>query len=187
MIALFVQTAIGGTNPRAPRGDARFPTAIQGQLDGKTVRMILTGTAMRRKYGLAVYAIGSYVEEGAAVGSADALARASVTKQLQLIFERDVDGATMASSFRESIGMNHPAPAFAKELDHLERFFRANPVKRGDHIRLSHIPGTGLTCQLVGKPPLIIPNMAFAQAAWDVYLGPRNLGSGIKAGLAARL
>ena len=37
-------------------------------------------------------------------------------KQLHLIFERDVDGEAMAQSFREAIGMGHPAPAFAPEL-----------------------------------------------------------------------
>jgi hypothetical protein len=167
--------------------DPRYSPAITSRIGGKPLRLVLTGTAMRTKYGFSVYAIGSYLQEGIKVRSGEELAKAAVAKQLHLIFERDVDGETMASAFRDAIGMGYPAPAFAGELARLEAFFRTNPVKRGDHIWLTHVPGLGLGCQLVGKPGTIIENIGFAHATWDVYVGAKNLGVAIQSGLTSRL
>ena len=168
-------------------GDPRFPATIASRIGGKPVRLVLTGTALRRKYGFSVYALASYVQEGARVRDADGLMRADAAKQLHLIFERDVDGATMASAFRASIGMSHPAPAFASELARLEQYFVAHPVKQGDHIWLTHIPGVGLGVQVNGQPGMVIGGIEFAQAAWETYLGQNNLGVAIKTGLTSRL
>jgi hypothetical protein len=188
-IVLGLSLATFGAEPavRVSGSETRYPTAIAQPLGDQTVRLVLTGTAMRKRYGLNVYAIGSYVQEGTAIRDADALMRAAVVKQLHLVFERDVDGATIAQSFRESIGMNHPAPAFAAELSRLSAFFHANPVQRGDHIWLTSIPGAGLACHLGSKPGVMIANPTFAQAAWEVYLGRKNLGVAIKSGLSSRL
>ena len=79
--------------------DPRFAPTISNQFNGKPMRLILTGTAVRTKYGFRVYAIGSYVQEGVKVHTGEELVRVSAAKQLHLIFEREVDGATMARSF----------------------------------------------------------------------------------------
>src|SRR5439155_12666971 len=105
---------------KPPHVDSRFATAVTSQAEGKPVRLVLTGTAMRTKYGFSVYAIGSYVQEGVRVHTAEELAHVAASKQLHLLFERDVDGVTMAQSFRDAIGMSAPAPAFAASLDTLE-------------------------------------------------------------------
>jgi hypothetical protein len=174
----------GGKEPDA---DLRFAPTLASQVGGKPVRLVLTGTAMRTKLGFSVYAIGSYLQEGTRVRDAEGLARVAVAKQLHLIFERDVDGATMAQSFREAIGMNHPAPAFATELEKFEQFFRANPARRGDRIVLTTVPGAGLACEVGGRPRILIENAGFAHATWEVYLGRKNLGTTIKSGLTSRL
>jgi hypothetical protein len=186
LLGLVTGAAAVGAGDRGS-GDPRFATTIVSRIGGKDVKLVLTGTAMRTKYMLNVYAIGSYVQEGAKVRDAEGLVRLAAAKRLHLIFERDVEGATMAQSFRESIGMNHRAPAFAPQLAKLEQYFLANPVKRGDQIWLTSIPGVGLGCQLIGKPGLIIEDVGFAQAAWEVYLGRKNLGVAIQSGLTSRL
>lgn len=167
--------------------DSRFSTKITSQVGGKPVRLVLTGTALRTKYFLSVYTIGSYVQDGIKVRDAEHLAQVNAVKQLQLIFERNVDGTTMAGSFRESIGMIHPAPAFAAELAKLERYFVANPCHTGDRLCLTFLPGVGLSCQLVGKEATLIENVRFAQAAWSIYLGRKNLSVAVKSGLSSRL
>jgi hypothetical protein len=184
----FVAWVAGtGTGVKGATGDPRFPAKIASRIGGNPVRLVLTGTALRRKYGFSVYALASYVQEGVQVRDADGLMRADTAKQLHLIFERDVDGATMASAFRASIGMSHPAPAFASELASLERYFLAHPVNQGDHIWLTHVPGVGLGVQVNGQPGMVIGGVGFAQAAWETYLGQNNLGVAIKTGLTSRL
>ncbi len=186
-IGLATWTAVGDPAVAAGAVDARFPATIAIRIGGKPVRLALTGTALRTKYTFRVYAIASYVQEKIAVRSPEALAALDAPKQLHSIFERDVDGATMANSFRDSIGRGHPAPAFAAELAQLEGHFVANPVKQGDHIRLTHVPGVGLGVQVNNRPGMVIGGVAFARAAWETYLGRINLGVAIKEGLTSRL
>ena len=168
-------------------GDPRFPASITSKIGGKPARLVLTGSALRKKYGFSVYSIASYVQEGARVVDPATLARADLAKQLHLIFERDVDGQAIATSFRGSIGANHPAPAFAPELAKLERYFVAHGAKQGDHVWLTHVPAVGLGCEFVGVSGVVIEGVAFARAVWEAYLGPNNVGVAIKEGLTSRL
>lgn len=171
----------------AESSDARFPAKIASKIGGKPLNLVLTGSAQRKKYGFSVYAVASYVQEGAKVRDASSLARTDIAKQLHLIFEREVDGPAIATSFRGSIGANYPAPAFSTELGKLERYFSALTARQGDHIWLTHIPGVGLGCQVIGQTGMVIEGVAFARAAWEAYLGPNNIGVAIKDGLTSRL
>jgi Chalcone isomerase-like len=174
-------------DPTVAVGSTRYPTTLTSHFDGKPVKMVLTGTALRTKLGFSVYTMGSYVQEGTQVRGPYDLASAAVPKQLCLAFEREVDGNTLARSFRDSIGMIRPAPAFAAELAALTRYMKAHPVKKGTCIWLSSTPGVGLRCQVIGAPEVRIDNAAFAQAVWEVYLGRKNLGVAIQTGLTSRL
>lgn len=174
-------------DPGVTVGRTRYPRLIDSHVGGKPVRMMLTGTAMRTKWTLKVYSIGSYVQEKTPVRNASELVSADVPKQLCLSFERDVDGATLSGSFCDSIGMIKPAPAFAAELAELTRYMQAHPVKVGSRIWLSYIPGYGLGCQVVGAPELKIKNVELARAVWEVYMGRKNLGVAIQTGLTSHL
>ena len=184
-------TALAGVATRlgqvARAGEARFPASTTVVVGSKAVRLALTGSALRTKYLLRVYTVASYAPEGVAVRSAEALATLDAPKQLLLVFERDVDGATMAGSFRDSIGRGHPAPAFAAELARLERYFLANSVKAGDRVALSYLPGAGLDVRRNAGAGVVIPGARFAQAVWATYLGPDPLDVALKAGLTSRL
>ena len=172
---------VAGTN------DSQFPATVVADFAGKPVRLTLTGTALRTKYWVRVYTVASYAQAGIKIPSPETLARLDVPKLLHLIFERDVDGTTMANAFRESIGKSFPAPHFASELGQLERYFIANPIHQADHIRLSHIPGVGLGVQVNARQTVAIRGVAFAQAAWGTYFGQNHLGVAIKDGLSSRL
>jgi hypothetical protein len=191
LLLLGLSAAALGAEPVAQvkvRGSSvRFPTAIAQSQQGKPVRLVLTGTALRTKFGLSVYAIASYVQEGVAIDNAEALADADVPKVLHLVFEREVDGATVARSFCDSIGLNHPAPAFQAELARLTEFFEPEAIKRGDEVWLTFVPRIGLVCHVTGRPPVRIESVPFAHAAWETYLGRKNLGVAIQTGLTSRL
>lgn len=179
--------ALAWATRRAPAAEPQFPALIDAEVGGKPARLALTGSALRSKYLFRVYTVASYVQEGAVVRSPEALAQLDAPKQLLLVFERDVDGATVGASFRESIGRGHPAPAFAKELTALERYFVANPIKAGDRVLLTHVPATGLGVRVNARPPVLIPSVPFAQAAWGTYFGPHHLGVALKQSLSSRL
>jgi hypothetical protein len=101
--------------------------------------------------------------------------------------ERDVDGKDMAEAFKAAIRMNYPAPAFERELTMLTDYMRNHPVKKGDEVLLTHVPGVGLHVKLPGQGQIMIDNPAFPHAVWNIYLGKNNLGDAIKRGLTSRL
>jgi hypothetical protein len=176
-----------GTAARGGSNDPRFAATISTKIDGKTIRLSLTGSALRKKYGFSIYSIASYIQEGAKVADAEALARGDFAKVLALIFERDIDGPTIAASFRSSIAANHPAPEFAVELEKLEKYFVEHKADQGERLWLTHVPGVGLTCQFHGEASVQINSVAFARAIWETYLGPNSLGVAIKEGLTSKL
>jgi hypothetical protein len=165
----------------------QFTTTMDWTVNDKPVKMVLTGTALRQKYFVNIYAMASYVQEGVEVKTADDLAAADCPKQLHLVMERTVAGQDMAEAFRSAIRLNHPAPAFAEEVQTLVDKLQGESAVRGDHIYLTHLPGVGLQVKVAGRNEFVIPNPQFSRAIWDVYLGKNNIGEGIKKGLTSRL
>ena len=166
--------------------DTKYPSEVTGQLGSGTVTMKLTGTAMRTKYVLNVYAIASYVQDSAKVSSAEAIAAVDCYKRLHLVMERNVEGKDMAEAFRAAIRANYPE-GFDDEVNMLVQLMRSNGASKGDHIGLTHVPGVGLHVAMPGKVDFVIKNPKFSRAVWDIYLGKNNVGDNVKKGLTSRL
>lgn len=165
----------------------QYPALIESPINNKPVKLVITGTALRKKYLFNVYTVASYVQAGYAIHNAEELAGADVPKQLHLVMERDVDGKDLAEAFRSAVRLNYVEPGYNAELDKLSGLLRAHSVKKGDHIWLTSLPGKGLHCVIVGKAEVFIPSSGFARAVWEIYLGPRNIGESIKSALVSRL
>jgi hypothetical protein len=166
---------------------ARFATSVEVQVGGKPVPMTLTGATLRKRAIINIYAIGSYLQTGVTVKSADELAASDSIKMLVLILERDVKGRDMAEGIQSGVRLNHPANAFPAELGKIVKTLGTMDLRKGDQVMLTAIPRVGLRCQVVGKGEVTIESPAFARAVWDIYLGRQNLGEPIKAALTSRL
>jgi hypothetical protein len=188
--ALILIAAVGGLAAElvGVRGSStQFTTTMDWTLNDKPIKLVLTGTALREKYLLNVYALASYIQEGTNIKSAEELAAADAPKQLHLVMERTVSGKDMAEAFVTAIRANYPAPAFTDEVNLLVEKLRGDEARKGDHIYLTHLPGVGLEVKAAGRTEFLIKNAEFHRAVWDIYLGRNNLGDGIKKGLASRL
>lgn len=170
-----------------PGSSTRYLSEIDIPVGGKPAKLWLTGTAMRSKVFVNVYALASYVQVGVSVKSADDIVAADCAKRLHLVMERTVDGKDMAEAFRTSIRANHPAPEFDDEVEMLVQHVRGNKASKGDNVYLTHVPGVGLQVSVAGKADFVIKNVAFSKAIWEIYLGKKNLGETIKKGLTSRL
>lgn len=170
-----------------PGSANRYPTVIDGVHAGKPIKLLLTGATLRKKVVFSVYTIGSYVQDGVTVRSADELVAADCVKQLHLVMERDAAGKDLGSSFIAAIRVNHPEPAFADEAAKLMQLLDPIAVKKGDHIWLTHVPQIGLHCTIVGKANFLVKNKDFAHAVWEIYFGRNCLSETMKKDLLARL
>jgi hypothetical protein len=189
-VVVVLAAAAGGLAAElvgVPGSDTQFTTTMEWTVNDKPVRLVLTGTAMREKYFLNVYALASYIQEGSGVRNADELAAADMPKQLHLVMQRNVNGKDMAEAFVTAIRANHPAPEFNEEVNMLVEKLRGDTARKGDHIYLTHVPGVGLEVKVAGRMEFVIRNPEFPRAVWDIYLGRNNLGEGIKKGLVSRL
>jgi len=164
-----------------------YETQVECTVGGKPVKMVLTGAALRKRVVFKVYTIGSYVEAGAGVRSAEALAGADVPKQLHLVMERDVGGAEMADAVEKAIHKGRGDGAFSDELKALSDTMKSLELKKGDHVRLTNIPKKGLECDVAGKKQVLIENSDFSKAVWEIYLGKKNIDDDIKKALVSRL
>ena len=187
MLLICAATVSAAELVGVPGSGTHFTTTMDVTIGDKPFHLILTGVAVRQKLFFNVYSIGSYVLEGAPVHSAEELAAVACPKQLHLVMERDVSGGDIAEAFLVAIRQNYPMPAYNEEVNHLVDKMREIDLKKADHIYLTHQPGIGLRCMVVGKGDFTIDNPDFSRAIWDIYLGKSNLGEGIKKGLTSRL
>ena len=185
--ALAAASAATAALVGVPGSAVQYPSDVQADVGGKACKLNLTGTAMRTRLFLNVYAIGSYVEDGVRCASADELVAADRVKRLHLVMERTVDGKDLGEAFRSAVRLNHAAPAFDVEVDALVQFMRTTSARKGDHVVLTHVPGVGVHVGVAGKADFLIRNVAFSRAVWEIYLGKNNLGDAIKKGLTSRL
>lgn len=185
---LFISlSALGSESVGVSGSGVRFSTATEYKVNNKSTKLNLTGVAMRSRFLVNVYAIASYVQEGTKLRSADELIKADTFKQLQLVMERQVDGRDLSASFKTAILLNHKAEEFPEELTLLDNLFKEIKVVKGDQIKLTHIPGVGVHCQIVDKIEVTIKSVEFSKAIWEIYMGKNNIGDSIKRGLVAQL
>ena len=174
-----------GETVAAPESNVRFPARTEVSVAHRPVRLVLTGTAMRKAYGFNVYAVASYIQEGVAAKSAEQIVAADTVKMMHIVLERNLDGPTMFEGMRTGLRLNYPIGAFPAELGQLERTLKAQDLTRGQTVMLTSVPRVGLRCQAAGKD-VTIASPAFARAVWEIYLGRNNLGDAVKSGLTSR-
>ncbi|MFO0946544.1 MAG: chalcone isomerase family protein [Planctomycetota bacterium] len=193
MLALTLAIGVGSLAQAEERvgvagSDVTFPKAVSRVVGDKETKLVVTGTGLREKYYVNVYAVGSYIAADTDVKSATQLASADIPKMLHLIFERDVDGGEMVDGLTTGITYNYSKSEFSRELAALGNYMKANPLRKGDQVWIVHVPGYGLSVQISGRDqPVNIKSMKFSRAVWDIYVGPKNLGRHIKDGLTSRL
>jgi hypothetical protein len=170
-----------------PDCDVRYPTPIESTVGSKKERLVLTGAGLRTKFAFNVYAIGSYIQEGIGVSSAEELCNADCSKQLHLVMQRNVTGKEMADAFAEAIRRNYPKPAFDAEISALSGKLRTIDLAKGANVWLTNVPSAGLNLKVVGLLDCQIEGVAFSKAIWEIYLGKKNLGETLKVALVSRL
>lgn len=185
--ALLGAAAPAGETVGVDGSRTEYETKIEPTVGGKPVKMVLTGAALRKKLVFSVYTIGSYVEAGSGVRSAEDLAAADCPKQLHLVMERDVEGKEMAEAVQKAIRNGRGNDAFPEELKALAETMKGLTLKKGDHVRLTNLPKKGVECDVAGKKQLLIENSDFSKAVWEIYLGKKNIDEDIKKALASRL
>lgn len=172
---------------RPVANDDIFPVFVSAEIGGKRAGMNLTGHAVRKALGIRFYKIGSYCCESVQPTDVDKLAAADVPKQLLLVMERDISAAILERSFRETFEKNDPDKKFVTEIQTMLDYMTSSPLKKGEHVVITHLPNSGISVRGRNQDPIVVSNPAFATVVWNVYMGPKGVSDDLRTGLGSRL
>jgi hypothetical protein len=166
-----------------PGSAHKFSRSITTKYGDQPLTLRLTGAGMRTKLIFNVYAIGSYLQDTSTARTPEDVARAETARALYLVMERTVESADFIDAFKTAVGKTYPVEKFAAEFNQLTTAIGSRAAQKGDHVTLFYMPGAGLRIQIVGKVDVTIQNPAFAQALWEVFLGPKPIDEDLKKSL----
>ncbi len=149
------------------------------QAGGKT--LVLNGLGLRTKFVVKVYVAGLYLEQKSS--DANAILKADSPKRLVMHFVRDVSKNQMADAFQESFKNNSPNAVATMKGD-IDRLLGAlEPLKEGQEMVFTYVPGTGTTMSINGQDKLTIAGSEFAQVVFSIWLGPKPPNADLKKGI----
>jgi hypothetical protein len=183
-----VAVSASAADPVPVKGSsATFARSVAVPVGGKDVTLRLTGTGLRTKAIFNVYAIGSYVQDGATARTAEDLPTADAVKMLHLVMERTVEAADLIGTFKAAVGKIYPADKFAAEFAKLSAALGDRAARKGDHVTLVAAPGAGIRFRLGDAVEVTVGDATFARAVWEVYFGSKPVDEGLKKGLTSLL
>ena len=146
------------------------------QVGGTT--LVLNGLGLRKKFVVKVYVAGLYLEQKSS--DSNAIIKADAPKRIVMQFVRGVSKSQIADAFSESFNNNSPDAKKTMQAD-IDRLLGAlEPVKEGDQMVFTYVPGTGTTLAINGKDKLTIAAPAFGPVLFSVWLGPKPPNADMK-------
>lgn len=149
------------------------------ELGGTT--LVLNGLGLRKKFVVKVYVAGLYLDQKSSDPSA--IIKADAPKRIVMQFLHGASKNQMADAFDESFNNNAPDAKKTMKAD-IDRLLGAlEPVKEGDQMVFTYVPGTGTTLAINGKDKLTIAAPAFGPVLFSVWLGPKPPNEDLKKGI----
>ena len=175
-IALFVITSTLSLHAGS-LAEVTMPDTVQ--VGGTT--LVLNGMGLRTKFMVKVYVAGLYLEQKSS--DASAILQADAAKRIVMHFLHGASKSQIANGFDDSFNDNAP-DARKVVKDEIKQFLGVlEPLKEGDEMVFTYVPGMGTTCTINGKEKLTIVGKAFGTVLFSVWLGPKPPNADLKKGI----
>jgi hypothetical protein len=157
-----------------------FPTTVTASHEGKTYTLALTGTAVRKKIVVKVYAVAHYMQDPPTGNEKDlypAILTDGKAKQLSMEFVRDVTVSQIRGAYHDGFEENASKEEMKTLSPLLEKFLGnfTNDVKENDRFVLRWLPGGVVQAQVQGVEKPAITNATFARILWSIWLGEDSI------------
>jgi hypothetical protein len=144
-------------------------------------KLVLNGLGLRTKMMVKVYVAGLYLEQKSS--DPNAIIKADAPKQIVMKFVHGASKSQMSDAFNDSFTDNSPDAVKTMKPD-IDRLLGAlEPVKVGDEMVFTYVPGTGTTYTMNGQTRVTIAGPAFGQVLFSVWLGPKPPNADLKKGM----
>ncbi len=146
-----------------------------------STKLVLNGLGLRTKFMVKIYVAGLYLEQKSS--DPNAIIKADAPKRIVMQFLHGASKNQMSDAFNESFNDNSPEAVKTMTAD-IDRLLSAlEPVKAGDQMVFTYVPGTGTTFAMNGKEKLAIAGPAFGPVLFSVWLGPKPPNGDLKKGM----
>jgi hypothetical protein len=143
--------------------------------------LVLNGLGLRTKVMVKVYVVGLYLQQKSS--DPNAIIKADAPKRIVMQFVHGASKSQMSDAFDESFNDNAPDARKTMKAD-IDRLLGAlEPIKDGDQMVFTYLPGTGTTLAINGKEKVTIAGPAFGPVLFSVWLGPKPPNAGLKKGI----
>jgi hypothetical protein len=143
--------------------------------------LVLNGLGVRTEFMVKVYVAGLYLDQKST--DADAIIKSDAPKRIVMHFLHDASKKQLTDAFSESFNDNSPQ-AGATTKGGIDKFLGAlQPLKVGDEMVFTYLPGTGTTASINGTDKVTVPGQAFSQVLLSVWFGPKPPTASLKKGM----
>ncbi len=178
-VFVFVLTSMSNLYAASLAGVTMPDTA---QVEGKT--LVLNGLGLRTKYMAKIYVAGLYLEQKSS--DPNAIINSNGAQRVVMQFLHGVSKSQMADGFSESFADNTPDATKTMKPE-IDQFLGAmEPLKSGDQMVFTCVPGKGTTMTINGTEKLTIANPAFTPVLLSVWFGPKPPTADLKTGLLGK-
>ncbi len=144
-------------------------------------KLVLNGLGLRTKFVVKVYVAGLYLQQKSS--DADAIIKSDGPKKIVMQFLHAASKSRMTDAFDESFKDNSPEAVKTMKADIDKLLDALEPVKVGDQMVFTYVPGTGTTFAINGKDKVTISDPAFGPVLMSVWLGPKPPNADLKKGI----
>lgn len=134
-------------------------------------KLVLNGTALRKKLFIKVYVGGLYLQ--AKQSNAASVLAADAPRRQVMHFLYDVDKGKMAEGWEEGLEDNTPNASAEVKTGFKSLSAWMEDMKEGQTIVLTYVPGTGTTVEVNGKNKGTLAGKATADAILSTWIGPK--------------
>jgi len=146
--------------------------------------LVLNGLGLRSEFMVKVYVAGLYLQQKSS--DPGAIIKADAPNRIVMQFLHGASQSQMANAFKESFNDNTPDAMKTMKPD-IDRLLGAlEPVKPGDQMIFTYVPGTGTTFAINGKDKLTIAGSAFNPVLLSVWMGPKPPTAAVKKGMLGK-
>jgi len=171
----------GAADARTVKG-IEFPEEVT--IDGKTCR--LNGVGVRKKFVISVYAGGLYMEKP--TGNPSEVISSEQVKRVSMRFiYKEVRADQLVEAWNEGFEKNagKAVSSLKAKISRFNAFFD-EPVRKGESVELTYIPGRGTEVKIKGRVRGVVEGSDFMRALFSVWFGPNPPSEALKKGMLGK-
>lgn len=185
LVAILVAAAVAQAPAEGlEAGGVHFEPKISVTANEAEHELRCTGTALRKKWFFKVYAIAAYLDTATEAGEdlGGTYVSANVPKRVHLQMLRDVESHKIVDSINEALDKcsTLPMDEMTAERERFMQAFSMEKLTKGQDIRFTWMPGSGLQISVDHQILDTIESADFAHSFFEIYFGPHPVNDGMK-------